>query len=340
MAIVETHELTKCYSVVDKAPGAANGWFDALFRRRTKVITALRNLSLTIDEGECVAYLGPNGAGKSTTIKLLCGVLAPTSGRAYVCGVAPVTHRIAVAGQIGVVFGQRSQLLWDLPVQESYRYLAVIYDLPNRVYKSHLDEIVQLFDIGSLLSRPVRELSLGQRVRCEIAGVLLHRPRLLLLDEPTIGLDLMVKDRVRNALLYWRGEYGTTILLASHDLGDVEALSDRAILLNDGALSYDGSLDGLKRLASATQSIEFTFDQGCDELKMGLDDPAIAVRRIGNRVFVSYDPLVHTAIHIIQKVVTMGGVRDIHLREPSLEDALRRLYGHSGNSEQIRGLDL
>ena len=216
------------------------------FRRRRVEVDAVRGLSLTIEPGSLVGYLGPNGAGKSTTVKMLTGILVPTSGRVRVLGLDPARERIALARRIGVMFGQRVQLWWDLPLADSFELLRHIYRVPADRYRANLDRFRELLDLDAFLATPVRQLSLGQRIRGELVASMLHDPEVLFLDEPTIGLDVVAKARVREFLAEINRERGVTILLTTHDLGDIERLCDRLLVLDRGALIYDGSLTTLK----------------------------------------------------------------------------------------------
>ena len=230
----------------------------ALFNREYEVIHALRDVSFTIHDGEMVGYIGPNGAGKSSTIKTLIGILTPDSGTVLVNGRVPYKNRIAHVREIGVVFGQRSQLWWDVPVIDSFELLKDIYSIPQPVYQQSLEELTELLDLKELLRSPVRQLSLGQRMRCEIAASLLHRPRILFLDEPTIGLDAVSKLAVRDFIRKQNREHKTTVLLTTHDMQDIEALASRIILIGKGEILMDGTLKDIK---SGNETIDETVAQ-------------------------------------------------------------------------------
>ena len=214
-------------------------------RRTRDVVAAVDGVTFGIAPGECVGYIGANGAGKSTTIKMLTGILVPTSGTVRVCGLEPVRDRTTLARRIGVVFGQRSQLWWDLPLRDSFRLLSAIHRLPTSAWEPRLAECVQLLEMEPFLDTPVRQLSLGQRMRGEVTAALLHSPELLVLDEPTIGLDLLSKERLRAFLVRERAERGTTVLLTTHDLPDIERLCDRILVVDHGRVAFDGDLPGL-----------------------------------------------------------------------------------------------
>lgn len=240
--------LTRRFRRPVSRPGLGGALLD-LFSRRYEVVTAVDGIDLAVEPGEIVGYIGPNGAGKSTTIKLLTGILVPTAGHVSVNGFVPWRERRLFVRTIGAVFGQRTQLWWDIAAQESFRLLARIYQLGEEEYRSQLRLLADVLDLGPLLAVPVRKLSLGQRMRCELAAALLHRPSLVFLDEPTIGLDVVAKLAVREFLREINRRQGTTIFLTTHDLGDIQAVCHRAVVLNRGRIVYDGSLTGLRRAA-------------------------------------------------------------------------------------------
>ncbi|TYB50850.1 ATP-binding cassette domain-containing protein [Nonomuraea sp. PA05] len=226
------------------------------FKVRRNVVHAVRDLSFTVSAGEFVGYLGPNGAGKSTTIKMLCGILTPTSGKVRVAGLDPSRRRTTLARRIGVVFGQRTTLWWDLPLRDSFELIRHLYRIDRAGFRARLDELTQTLDLGEFLRTPVRQLSLGQRMRGDLAAALLHAPEVLVLDEPTIGLDVVSKASIRDFLLRLNAERGTTVLLTTHDLGDIERLCRRVMLIDHGRLAFDGTLDDLMATAPGQSSIE------------------------------------------------------------------------------------
>lgn len=246
MAVIEARHLTKEFRKFKSRPGLAGALRD-LFARRYETIRAVDSIDLTIEPGEVVGYIGPNGAGKSTTIKMFTGILVPTSGDLRVNGFVPHRDRERFVRTIGVVFGQRSQLWWDIAVRESFRLLRSIYRVPEADFRRRLDELAGVLDLGGLLDVPVRKLSLGQRMRCELAAALLHSPSLLFLDEPTIGLDVVVKLRIREFLRDINRRFGTTIMLTTHDLADIEALCCRVVILDRGRIIFDGALEDIRR---------------------------------------------------------------------------------------------
>ena len=255
--MITMEHVCKSYRIAKRNAGFKEAC-KALFNREYEVIHALRDVSFTIHDGEMVGYIGPNGAGKSSTIKILSGILTPDSGTVLVNGRVPYKNRIAHVREIGVVFGQRSQLWWDVPVIDSFELLKDIYSIPQPVYQQSLEGLTELLDLKELLRSPVRQLSLGQRMRCEIAASLLHRPRILFLDEPTIGLDALSKLAVRDFIRKQNREHKTTVLLTTHDMQDIEALASRIILIGKGEILMDGTLKDIK---SGNETIDETVAQ-------------------------------------------------------------------------------
>lgn len=244
--MITMEHVCKSYKVAKRNTGFGEAC-KALFHREYEEIYALNDVSFTINDGEMVGYIGPNGAGKSSTIKILSGILTPDSGTCLVDGRVPWKNRIQHVGQIGVVFGQRSQLWWDVPVIDSFELLKDIYSISEGTYRTNLDELTELLNLGELLRTPARQLSLGQRMRCEIAASLLHSPRILFLDEPTIGLDAVSKLAVRNFIKKQNQVHGTTVILTTHDMQDIEALTRRIILIGKGQILMDGTLEDIKQ---------------------------------------------------------------------------------------------
>lgn len=244
--MIQMENISKSYKVAKRNAGFKEAC-RALFRKEYETIRALDRVSFTIRDGEMVGYIGPNGAGKSSTIKILSGILTPDSGTCLINGRVPWKDRVNHVRDIGVVFGQRTQLWWDVPVIDSYELLKDIYSIPRETYDHNLEELTGLLNLGELLRTPARQLSLGQRMRCEIAASLLHGPKILFLDEPTIGLDAVSKLAVREFILRQNQEHGTTVILTTHDMQDIEALTSRIILIGKGKVLMDGGLDRLRR---------------------------------------------------------------------------------------------
>ena len=243
--MISFQNISKTFRVAKRESGLKAA-LKSIVNREYTYIEALKNVSFSIERGEIIGYIGPNGAGKSTTIKILSGILVPTSGSCTILGQVPWKNRIEHVKNIGVVFGQRSQLMWDIPVIDSFELLRDIYRVPADKYKKNQDELIEIFDLAEFINTPVRQLSLGQRMRCEIAASLLHSPQILFLDEPTIGLDAVSKVAVRNFIKRINAENEVTVMLTTHDMGDIEALTDRVMLIGKGQILYDGSFSQIK----------------------------------------------------------------------------------------------
>lgn len=295
-------------------------------RRARTVVRAVDGLDFDVAAGSAVGYIGANGAGKSTTIKMLTGILRPTAGTVRTCGLEPMRDRKALARRIGVVFGQRSQLWWDLPLAQSYRTLAAIHRLPAAAWLHRRDELVDRLDLGEFLHTPVRQLSLGQRIRGEIAAALLHSPELLILDEPTIGLDVLSKERLRVFLAEQIADHGTTLLLTTHDMDDVQRLCERIIVVDHGRTAYDGSLPGLVARVGAERVITLDLTEPAPPLAGIPDTRLVDVEPDGLRQRLSFSPHETTAAAVLAEVGERAGVRDLTIEEPDIEDVVRRLY--------------
>ena len=291
-----------------------------------RVVTAVDRLDLTVEAGEAVGYIGANGAGKSTTIKMLVGILVPTAGTVLTCGRDPVRERRALARDVGVVFGQRSQLWWDLPVRDSYPLLAAIHGLDPAAERRRTGELVEQMELAEFLKIPVRQLSLGQRMRAEVAAALLHSPRLVILDEPTIGLDVLSKQRLREFLVAERAEHGTTLLLTTHDMGDVERLCDRVLVVDRGRLAYDGSLAGLSRTVGARRELVVDLAQPASDLRDLAHTEHLASEGGGLRQRLAFDAERTTAAKVLAAVSAQAEVVDLAVTEPDIEDVVRRIY--------------
>jgi ABC-2 type transport system ATP-binding protein len=326
MALVEADELTKVFRRPVKGPGL-RGSLKHLVTRRYRETVAVDRVHLRVEAGEAVAYVGPNGAGKSTTVKLLCGILVPTAGHVRVGGVVPHRDRIANARQIGVVFGQRTQLWWDLPVRESLGLLRDLYDLDARTYAEQLERFDEVLGLGDLLPVVTRKLSLGQRMRADLAAALLHRPRIVYLDEPTIGLDIAVKDRVRAFLRELRAD-GTTLILTTHDLGDIEDVCQRIVIIDSGRIIFDGPLGGVKDRFARDRSVHL---QLADPVPMSavaerLPDAEVTAGEAPGEFSVRFDRFQVTAGRIIAAVSELSEVVDLRIDEPAIEDVVRKVY--------------
>ncbi|MFJ9694159.1 ATP-binding cassette domain-containing protein [Kitasatospora sp. NPDC101183] len=313
MALIELQDVHRTFTVRARA---------GRFSRTKREVRAVDGLSFTVEAGECVGYIGPNGAGKSTTIKMLTGILVPSSGRLRVAGVDPARERVALARRIGVVFGQRTTLWWDLPLRDSFELARRIYRVPEGRYRENLDRCVELLDLGGLLDTPVRQLSLGQRMRGDLAAALLHDPQVLYLDEPTIGLDVISKGRVREFLREVNRERGTTVLLTTHDLTDIEQLCDRVMVIDHGRVVHDGGLDGLH----ATGLSERTLVVDLAEARPAIEVPGARVVKVdGPRQWLAF-PAQESAAPIVASVADRYPLVDLSVREPAIEDVIARMY--------------
>jgi ABC-2 type transport system ATP-binding protein len=323
MPQITVENLVKTYRVAEREAGTW-GALAAFARPRYRKVEALDGVTFSLEPGELVGYIGPNGAGKSTTVKILAGILVPDSGRCEVMGRVPWRERIAHVQRIGVVFGQRSQLWWDLPAVESFDLLRDIYRVPQDEYLGMRDELIALLDLGPLLDVPVRQLSLGQRMRCEIAASLLHAPDLLFLDEPTIGLDAVSKLAVRQFIKRLNRERGVTVILTTHDMDDIEALCTRVIVIGGGHILSDGSLDALR--SRVTRERWLLLDVS-DPAIVPSDPEAEVIRREGDRFVLRFDPTRTDTAALIGRVTTQGRVRDFLVQDPPIEEIIARLYG-------------
>ncbi len=297
------------------------------FRRRRGVrLAAVDGMSLSISPGEAVGLLGPNGAGKSTMIKMLTGILVPTAGRVRVCGLDPVRQRRQLARRIGVVFGQRSQLWWDLPLAESFALLRTIHRVSLADHARRLAECIELLELAPFLATPVRQLSLGQRMRGEVTAALLHSPKLLVLDEPTVGLDLISKERLRVFLARANAVDGVTLLLTTHDLPDIERLCRRLVVIDRGRVLVDGSLDELRRRFGGARRLVVDLEEPHGPL-VGLPGVLdVTVEANGLRQQLAFSAEQTSAAQLIAAVVAQVAVRDLQVVEPSIEDVVRTLY--------------
>ncbi len=334
--MIQVKNLTRDYKITRKREGVSGGLID-LIRPRKETLRAVDRVSFTIDSGEMVGYIGANGAGKSTTIKILTGILTPTSGEVSVGGLVPWRDRLQYTRHIGVVFGQRTQLWWDLAVVESFRLLKKIYEVEDSTYHSQMGLFNELLGIDDFLHQPVRKLSLGQRMRCDLAAALLHQPRVLFLDEPTIGLDVVAKDNVRRFLRDIREQHGVTIILTTHDLGDIEQLCRRVIIIDRGVVHFDGQLADLRKRTGHLVRLTVELKENLSGAELG---------RMTQDLPVTWDEgneLRHTAefnrsevsgADVIKRLVNSCSVSDLHLAESPIEEIVSQIYqGKSGGAK-------
>jgi ABC-2 type transport system ATP-binding protein len=326
MPQIVVENLTKSYRIAERQEGRW-GTLRAFARPRYRSVEALGDVSFSLEAGELVGYIGPNGAGKSTTVKVLSGILVPDGGRCEVMGRVPWRERVAHVRRIGVVFGQRTQLWWDLPVVESFELLRDIYAVPPAEYARARNELVALLDLAPLLDVPVRQLSLGQRMRCDLAAALLHAPDILFLDEPTIGLDAVSKLAVRAFVQRLNRERGVTVILTTHDMDDIEALCSRVVMIAGGRILSDGPLDALRARAGRERWLILDL---LDPEAPVADPQAEVIRREGGRVTLRFDPTATPTADLIGRVsarLGAGGVRDLFVQDPPIEEIIARLYG-------------
>ena len=321
--MIQAVNLTKVYHIPDRDPGVA-GAVKHLFRPRHTSKTAVKDVSFTIEPGEIVGYIGVNGAGKSTTIKMLTGILVPTGGQVRVLGRDPHRERVANARDIGVVFGQRTQLWWDLALIESLTMVGRIYDVPDARFKQLIDEFSETLELKELLRVPIRNMSLGQKMRAELAATLIHEPRVVYLDEPTIGLDLLVKERIREFIRHVNREKGTTVVLTTHDLGDIEELCRRVLIIDNGTLIYDGSLETIKQRFGKYR--EITFETAADPQGMALPEGAELLEESERRLSLRFDRTQTSASRVSAAVMSQIEVTDLSLKEPDLSLVVRQIY--------------
>ena len=323
MSIIHVSNLSKFYKIPLKDPGL-KGAFKSLFLPRTSLVHAVEDLSFAIEAGEIVAYLGPNGAGKSTTIKLLTGILTPSAGRIEVLGIEPYKQRIENARNIGVVFGQRSQLRWDLPVIESFELHRRLYGLSNVLYQQQMELFASILGLGDLLVKNARSLSLGQKMLCNIALSLLHKPPIVYLDEPTIGLDIVVKENIRDFFVHMNREHGVSIILTSHDLEDVEKLCRRIIVIDKGQMLFDGNLEKLKNISGKTRIMTLELAHPPQHLD-SLSD-MVVVESQGNKLKIEFDGDQLSTTRLITEIAVHNDVRDLVVQEPEIGSVVKSLY--------------
>ena len=334
--MIEAYDLTKEFRIPVKQPGLA-GAIRHLFHGEYTTKMAVDRVNFSIEQGEAVAYIGPNGAGKSTTIKMLTGILKPTSGRVLVNGVDPQKERIRNTKNIGVVFGQRTQLWWDIPVEESLTLLKNIYEVPDTVYQENMKLFNEIFGLGEFIGRPARRLSLGQRMRADLAAALLHNPSTIFLDEPTIGLDVGTKEAMRELIQKINRERGVTVILTSHDLKDVEDICRRIIVIDDGVVVCDKAIDQLTREYAMDRGIRITLESagtGLLEKLQGLSGITYLDMPDAYTVEIDFKQDAHTAFDLVRQVDQYARIRDFQLKEPSIERVIKKIVTGHGDMPQ------
>ena len=327
MEVIQVENLKKVYRIPKKREGILNSFRD-LIKREWDFKVALKDINFSINEAEIVGYIGPNGAGKSTTIKILSGVLYPTSGNVLVRGITPYKNRIENAKRIALITGQKTNLYWDLPVVDTFELMRRIYKIPSEQYQKNLKLFNEIIGIGELLNIPARQLSLGQRMRADIVAALLHNPDIIYLDEPTIGLDILAKDKIRDFIKMLNKERGVTVIITSHDIADIERLCHKVIVIDNGSLIYSGDIDNLKNKYSTRKSvIHVLVENNID----GIELPGCDVKREDNYFTINFDRIQFSSSAIISQLLEMGlKIKDLNIIEQGLEDVVREIYNSSG----------
>lgn len=330
MPAVSVRDLRKTFQLKQKAAGL-RGSLWALWRPSFQELDAVRGISFDMDEGELLGFIGPNGAGKSTTIKILTGILHPSSGEAEVLGRVPWRQRQELAFQIGSVFGQRPQLWYHLPAVDTFYLFGKIYELDDRELKGRIAFLAEAFEIEELLETPVRKLSLGQRMRCEVAASLLHRPRVLLLDEPSIGLDVVAKQRLRMTIQRMNDLEGVGVLLTSHDAGDIEALCRRVIIINNGEIVFRDKVSALKRRYLTVKTVDVRYNE---QLPPDFTLPGVEMVKVGRYgAKMRFDTRVTPVEPVIGSLAAAGSLADVTVSEPSLEEVIGAIYGQAESKD-------
>lgn len=333
--VIELKNIRKEFVTTKRYPGW-RGAVKGLFTKEKERKVAVDDVSLEIREGDIVGYIGSNGAGKSTTIKIMSGILTPTSGSCIVNGLEPYRNRKKNAKNIGVVFGQRTQLWWDLPLSETYTVLKEIYDVSDEDYTERMQFFQEVLGLQEFIHSTVRTLSLGQRMRADLAAALLHNPKVLYLDEPTIGLDVVVKDKIRQAIREINEKYNTTVLLTTHDLNDIEELCRRIIIIDAGKKIYDSTLNQLKRDYGYRCSISFEWKEQLNETQADMlrnMDERVEFAEQGKGVRVNFSKNDITVAEVIAKVMGIAEVKDIQIKETELTDIVKSIYQNSAGME-------
>ncbi|KZZ84268.1 ABC transporter ATP-binding protein [Bacillus sp. SJS] len=327
--MIHVTNLEKEYLLVKRDPGL-RGAFKSLFNRKYEKKTAVKGVSFHIQRGEMVGYIGSNGAGKSTTIKMLTGILTPSFGEVKVNGIIPYKQRKENAKQIGAVFGQRTQLFWDIPVRESFDLLKEIYEVPEEQFNETMELFTDVLQLDALLGIPVRQLSLGQKMRCELAAAFIHRPEVVYLDEPTIGLDVAVKVKIRKFIRDMNEKWGTTVLLTTHDMQDIEEICSRIIIIDQGTILYDGGLNEIKERFSAKREVHFELDQmqpfALPEPLRHLAEWRLEEGESMNKAIVSFSNDQIKGSDVIAEVLKENKITDLSIQDPKIETIIEEIY--------------
>lgn len=325
MSIIKVENLSKIFKKPIRGEGLS-GMIKSFFSRKYEEVRAVDDISFEIEEGEIVGYIGANGAGKSTTIKMMCGILHPTSGSVRVAGLDFESSRQKINRQMGVVFGQKTQLWWDIPLIETFKILKSIYEVPDEVYEERFDYLCELLDMKPFLTQTVRSLSLGQRMRADFAAALIHCPKIVYLDEPTIGLDVLVKDKIRSAIKELNKKYGITVILTTHDMKDIEELCSRIIIIDKGRILYDGKLSDIKYRFGNTKTVfvpkNVTIDEAALREKFGNVTTMVADERVAIKFSQNEVDLDDMLLYLINNY----HIKDFKIEDISIEDITKKLY--------------
>lgn len=332
MQLINVDGISKEYRIVKKEEGLKGAVKNLFIPNYTK-FRAVDNISFSIEEGNIVGFIGPNGAGKSTTIKMMVGVLSPTSGTISVNGVDPFKERKKNAPNIGIVFGQRTQLWWDIPVKETYKLLKKMYNITDKDYKKRLDLFSEVLDITSFINKPTRQLSLGQRVRADMCAALLHNPKVLFLDEPTIGLDVVVKEKIHEFLMEINRLYHTTVILTTHDISDIETLSKKIIVIDHGNLIYNDTLSKLKNEYSNEEKIAFNASEDeWNRVKTAFQDYNVRLIQ-GEEKAIFFQKQDYELTYILETLISNSKVQNLNIVETNLESVIKNIYNKSGKGD-------
>ncbi|MBQ4129023.1 MAG: ATP-binding cassette domain-containing protein [Ruminococcus sp.] len=338
--MIYVNDLKKEFKKAIKEPGL-KGSIKALFKPNNEIIKAVDGITFHVPKGEILGFIGPNGAGKSTVIKMLTGILTPTSGTCTINGYVPQKDRQKYVKEIGVVFGQRTQLWWDLALRETYSVLKEIYDVPDKEFKQRMAFLNEVLELDSFITSPVRTLSLGQRMRADIAASLLHNPKVLFLDEPTIGLDVVVKDNIRNAIQKINAEEGTTVILTTHDLSDIELLCNRIVMIDKGKKVFDGQINELKHEFGQMRDLQFELVDinnvakldYCEHFNATADD--LQLSNEGVMVSVRFNSDVVSVEDMLSYTLSKVHVKDINLKDADIEEIIRRMYRQEVSIDEV-----
>lgn len=328
MNIIEVKNLSKEYKMVDKEEGIL-GTFKSLVAPKYKTVRAVNNISFHVEEGDILGFIGPNGAGKSTTIKMMVGILNPTSGSVIVNGLEPYKNRKENAKSMGIVFGQRTQLWWDIPVIETFSLLKDMYKISDRDYKNNLLLFDDILQINDFVNKPTRQLSLGQRMRADICAALIHNPKILFLDEPTIGLDVVVKGKIRDFIREINKNNKTTVILTTHDISDIEKLSNKIIVIDKGKKIYKGNIDDLKdRFGSEVSIVIAAEDKERQAIIKKLENEKVTLSS-KEKLTIKFNKKDYSSLDILSKIISSIEIKDFSIKETDMEEVVKKIYGHN-----------